>query len=268
MTKMLDQIESFLPSLLRQAGDIMRAAHMEQTDDSVSVKPGSSNFVTVYDVRVQEFLISEIKKQIPDAAFIAEEKDNDANVLKSDCCFVIDPIDGTTNFIHDYRHSCISVAVFSHGEAVFGAVYDPYLGEYFHAAKGKGAYIGDQLIHVSEIPMQQALVAYGTSPYYRDTLTESTFALAKELFLVGADIRRCGSAALDLAYLAAGRNDVFFEMILSPWDFAAGYVLITEAGGIMTHISGAPLDFSKSQPIIASNRLAYDQLLKSAQKYQ
>ena len=207
----------FLPSLLEKAGAIMVTAHDISADRDVAIKPGSANFVTVYDLKVQDFLMCEIKKQIPSACFIAEEKENDSEVLQSDCCFVIDPIDGTTNFIHDTRHSCISVAIFSHGEPVFGAIYDPYLKEYFHAEKGKGAYLGNTPIHVSNEPFFNALVGYGTSPYYKDSLTDATFALAKELFLSCSDIRRCGSAALDLASLATGRFDVFFEMILSPW---------------------------------------------------
>lgn len=257
-----------LPGLLCEAGEIMLSAHMETDGKDVTAKSGSGNFVTVYDVRVQTFLMNAIKEKIPTATFIAEEKDNDAAVLKSDCCFVIDPIDGTTNFIHNYRHSCISVAVFSHGEPVLGAIYDPYLGEYYHARKGHGAYIGDLPIHVTDTPLETATVAFGTSPYYRYRLADPTFSLAKELFLVTADVRRCGSAALDLAYLAAGRNDAFFEMILSPWDFAAGYVLITEAGGMITTLDGSPLDFSKPQSVIAANKVAYPRLLEITKKYQ
>jgi myo-inositol-1(or 4)-monophosphatase len=257
----------FLPSLLEQAGNMILEAHDSCDESAITVKAGSANFVTVHDVRVQDFLMTEIKKQIPEVRFIAEEQENDAAVLQSDCCFVIDPIDGTTNFIHNYRHSCISVAVFSKGEPIFGAVYDPYLKEYFHAKKGQGAFIGDKPIRVSEFTLEQAVVAYGTAPYYRDELGDATFALTKELFLASADIRRCGSAALDLAYLAAGRNDAFFELRLSPWDFAAGYLLITEAGGIISSMNGMPLDFSKPQAVIAANKIAYPALLEIAKQY-
>lgn len=258
----------FLPSLLEQAGNMILEAHNACDESAITVKAGSANFVTLHDVRVQDFLMTEIKKQIPEVRFIAEEQENDAAVLQSDCCFVIDPIDGTTNFIHDTRHSCISVAIFSHGEPVFGAIYDPYLKEYFYAEKGKGAYLGNTPIHVSNEPFFNALVGYGTSPYYKDSLTDATFALAKELFLSCSDIRRCGSAALDLASLAAGRFDVFFEMILSPWDFSAGYVLITEAGGIISTLDGTPIDFSKPQSIIAANPIAYPDLLNVTKKYR
>ena len=267
MIALLDQLNEFLPTLLRKAGKIILSAHVKTDDDSITTQPGSANFVTVYDVSVQNFLMREIKARFPSATFIAEEKDNDSGVLESDCCFIIDPIDGTTNFIHDYRHSCISVAVISHNEPIFGAVYDPYLDEYFHAQKGGGAYLGKTPLRVTDMPFENALIAFGTSPYYKDTLVEPSLALAKELLLAGSDIRRCGSAALDLSYLAAGRNDAFFEMILSPWDFAAGYLLITEAGGIITRLDGSPLDFSKPQSVIASNRVIYPALLEITKKY-
>ena len=257
----------FLPALLEKAGAMILEAHNVSDENEITVKAGSANFVTVHDVRVQDFLMTEIKKQIPEVRFIAEEQENDSAVLQSDCCFVIDPIDGTTNFIHNYRHSCISVAVFSKGEAVFGAVYDPYLKEYFHAHKGEGAFLGAEQIHVSDYTLEEAVVAFGTAPYYREELGDSTFALTKELFMACSDIRRCGSAALDLAYLAAGRNDAFFEMRLSPWDFAAAYLLITEAGGVITGLDGSPLDFSKTQPIIAANKAAYPALLAITKKY-
>ena len=114
-----------LIEIIKNAGEVMLSAHNIESD-SIGSKEGSANFVTVYDVKIQELIISEIKKLVPDALFIAEEKENDAAVLMGEHCFIIDPIDGTTNFIHDYRHSCISLAMFSRGEAVFGAVYDPY----------------------------------------------------------------------------------------------------------------------------------------------
>ena len=261
-----EQTILFLPSLLKEAGKIILSAL--NVTSSVTSKEGAGNFVTQFDTKVQDFLISEIKKQIPDATFIAEEKDNDVRVAQSACCFVIDPIDGTTNFIYHYHHSCISIAMLSHGEPVVGAIYDPYLDELFFAQKGMGATLNGVSMRVSNNPLHQALTAYGTAPYYRDVLADKTFDLAKELFMQTADIRRCGSAALDLAYLAAGRNDVFFEMRLSPWDYAAGYVLITEAGGKMTRLDGTAVDYTKPQSVLASNAVAYDALLEITKKYE
>ena len=257
-----------LTALLREAGEILLGAHAVDPQDDVQVKPGTANFVTVYDVKVQEFLMREIKSLIPDAVFIAEEKENDPAVLNGEYCFIIDPIDGTTNFIHDYRHSCISLAMVSRGEAVFGAIYTPYLGELFSAEKGAGAYLNGAPMHVSDRPMELAVAAFGTCPYYKDTLADKTFAFARDVFLATADVRRLGSAALDLAYLAAGRNDAFFEFILSPWDIAAGMLLISEAGGIVTQLDGSPLTLSAPCSVFAGNGRTHSVLLRMAKKYQ
>ena len=253
--------------VLEKAGEIMLSAHGIESENGVTVKPGNANFVTVYDVKIQDYIISEIKKVFTDAVFIAEEKDNDAAVLQSEHCFVIDPIDGTTNFIRDYRHSCISLATVSRGEVVFGAVYDPYQSEMFTAEKGKGAFLNGMAMTASEKEMDMAITAYGTSPYYKDTLADKTFGICKELFMLGADVRRCGSAALDLAYTAAGRNDVFFECKLSPWDYAAGMLMITEAGGVISDMRGEPLSLEAPSSVIAANKKCYGQLLEITEKY-
>lgn len=244
----------------------MLSAHLD--DDAVSEKTGSANFVTKYDVAVQDFMMSEIKKNIPSAVFIAEEKENDPRVLSGEYCFVIDPIDGTKNFINDYRHSCISLAMISTGETVFGAIYDPYLNEMFTAEKGKGARLNGKPMRVSDRPIETAIVGFGTSPYYKDTLTDKTFGFLKEIFFTASDIRRTGSAALDLAYLAAGRNDMFFEFILSPWDFAAGVLLVTEAGGTVTDINGEPVSLSAPTSIFGANKKIHPKLIELAAKYK
>ena len=261
---------SALSSLIREAGNIMLSAHdVEHNDENgVKIKPGTANFVTVYDVRVQDFLIERIKEILPTAVFIAEEKENDAAVLEADACFIIDPIDGTTNFIHDYRRSCISLAMISKGETVFGAIYDPYLDELFTAEAGKGAWVNGRTLHVSDRPFSLAVAAFGTCPYYKDTLAEKTFALAHDVFLATSDVRRPGSAALDLAYVAAGRADLYFELILSPWDFAAGALLVREAGGIVTQQDGSPITLAAPCPIFAGTPETHGELLRMAEKYR
>lgn len=256
-----------MTELIREAGRIMLAATDVESENNVGVKPGDANFVTVYDVAVQTFLLEKLGELFPEAVFIAEEQENDPAALSGELCFLIDPIDGTTNFIRDYRHSAISVALFSKGEPLFGAVYDPYLNEMFCAVKGKGAYLNGHPMQVICRPLATSIVSYGTALYYKDTLTEQTFAIAKDLFAACADLRRCGSAALDLAYLAAGRSDLFFEARLSPWDIAAGALLITEAGGVISDMKGASIDFSAPSSVIAATPVAYPFLLETVQKY-
>lgn len=250
-----------LLDLMRDAGKIMLSAHDVDNGENVAAKPGSANFVTVFDVRVQELLMNGIKKLLPNATFIAEEKDNDASALQAEYCFVIDPIDGTTNFICDYHHSAISLALFAKGVAIFAAVYDPYLDEMFTAERGKGAYCNQKPIRASSRPLDRSLVTLGTTPYDKELFADKTFALCKKLFLACADLRRGGSAALDLAYIAAGRIDIFFELLLSPWDFAAGALLITEAGGVISDMNGSPLDFASPSPVLAASKTVYRQAL-------
>ena len=262
----MKQIVDFLKKLLVEAGKIMLEAHNDAAN-SVKIKPGTVNFVTAYDVVVQEFLMKEIRARIPEAVFIAEEKENDSSALLGDCCFIIDPIDGTTNFIHDYRHSCISLAMLQGGNTVFGAVYHPYGGEMFCAVAGQGATLNDKPVHVSNCALEVGLVTFGTSPYYKDELADKSFSLARDLFLGMADVRRTGSAALDLAYLAAGRADAFFEWRLSPWDYAAGALLVKEAGGLITDEKGNEVTLSAACPVFAGTPKTHSVLLEMAEKY-
>ena len=260
----VSEISKSLISIIKEARKIMLGADSERSFDS---KAGTANFVTAYDVAVQNFLIQKIKELLPEAVFMAEEKENDKAVLNEKYCFIIDPIDGTTNFIHDYKRSSISVAMVSKGETVIGAVYDPYLDELFFAEKGKGAYLNGKAIHVSKNPMELSVVLIGSCPYYKEKLADKTFSLTKELFFKTSDFRRSGSAAIDLASIACGRCDIFFEFQLSPWDFAAGELLVTEAGGTVTKADGSKTNLEAPCPIFASNGIMHGELIEMAKGY-
>ena len=251
-----------LSQIVRNAGKIMLDVNGVDSDGGISEKFGDANYVTVFDVKVQNYIINEIKSIYPDAVFMAEEKENDSKVLQSARCFVIDPIDGTTNFIRNYKQSSISVAMVSKGEVVIGIVYNPYLDELFYATVNKGAFLNGKKIHVSNRYLSEAIIGYGTSPYYKDELGRSTFDTAYNVFMKCADLRRTGSAAIDLANVAAGRIDGFFEMRLSPWDIAAGYLLIKEAGGVMTDSNGGKIDFSSTSSVVAGSEAVHNDLLK------
>ena len=253
-------LEKLIP-IIREAGQIILSAHNVEDGTDISVKDGDANFVTVFDVKVQNFIMGRIKDIIPEAVFIAEEKENDPKVLDNEFCFIIDPIDGTTNFIHEYMQSSISLAMFSYGKAVIGIVYNPYLDEIFSASLGDGAFLNGKPIHVSERTMSMSVVGFGTSPYYKDKLGKKTFGCCLEMFKRCGDLRRTGSAALDLAHIAAGRTDGFFEFILSPWDIAAGYLLVLEAGGKISNMRGEAIDFSAQSSVIATNNKIYDEFL-------
>lgn len=247
---------------VKDAGRIILDAHDVENIGGVSEKGTAANLVTKYDVAVQDKLICEVKRLVPEAEFISEEKENDINLLYHPYLFVIDPIDGTANFVHGYRHSCISLAMLSGGETVVAIVYDPYQDEIFTAVKGGGAFLNGKRISVTEREPQYAIYTFGSSPYYKEELGEKSFELAKRLFYDFADLRRGGAAALDLAYLAAGRIDLFYEVRLSPWDYAAGMLLVTEAGGVVSNMKGGPLGLGAPDSVMAATKTSYRAAIK------
>ena len=235
---------------VKEAGRIILSAHNQEA--SVTAKEGKKNFVTKYDVAVQSFLFKELGKAFPRTEFVGEEGEND---FTSDALrFIIDPIDGTTNFIKDYHMSAISVALLKGKEVVAGVVYNPYLDEVFHAIKGKGAFCNGKKISVSSQPMSNALVLFGTSPYDKK-LFGKTIEILSGYFEQALDIRRSGSAALDLCSVACGRAELYFELVVSPWDFAAGKLLVEEAGGVVTSFEGEALSFEGKTSILAKNNV-------------
>jgi len=244
-----------IQEIVKEAGIIMLNALNIQ--DGIESKQGRANFVTQYDVEVQTFLIKELKKQFPEACFIGEEGDNQKAVT-ADYCFIIDPIDGTTNFIYDYHHSAISVGLQYKGTMILGVVYNPYLKEMFHAEKGKGAYLNGRMIKVLEEGLSDGIVGFGTAPYYRD-MADETFELIRRLFDKCLDIRRTGSAALDLCYVAAGRFVLFCEKVVCTWDYAAASLIITEAGGRISTMEGNDMPFSVPTSVLAGGKIAYEE---------
>ncbi len=249
-------------ALVRDCGRFMLGADkIESTEGSIKKKTGDADFVTVFDEGVQTRLIEGILKIFPEAVFFAEEKENFAEDTQNGLCFVIDPIDGTTNFIHSLGASAISIAAISDGEPVFGLIYDPYRDELFCACVNEGAYCNGKRISVSERDLDASVVAFGTTPYKKAVYASQGFSAAERVFRNCADIRRSGSAAIDLACVACGRLDAFFECILSPWDYAAGAVIIREAGGLITDFGRNEVSFSEPSSILCSNNLIHDKLL-------
>ena len=257
----MDKIVDILDKIVRNAGKIMLGVDGVDGDGAICEKSGDANYVTVFDVKVQNYLINEIKKVFPDAVFMAEEQDNDPSVLQGEHCFIIDPIDGTTNFIKNYKQSSISVAMFSEGKAVLGIIYNPYLDELFSATLDNGAFLNGKRIHVSGREFSDAVIGIGTSPYYKEELGKKTFDSLYNVFIHCADIRRTGSAAIDLSNLAMGRIDGFFEMRLSPWDIAAGYIIVKEAGGVITDQNGNDIDFSIPSAVVAGSSKIHGALI-------
>lgn len=243
-----------LEAIARHAGDII----LRHGVSRIEQKEGHANFVTAVDRAVQDNLIDALSSLLPGSSLIGEEKEND--MLGDDPTWIIDPVDGTTNLIHDYRYSAVSIALMRNRMPAIGVVYQPYTDELFYAELGKGATLNSKRIHVSDRSMDTALVGFGTSPYHAE-LAEKSMDIALAYLRRAADIRRSGSAAVDLANVACGRTDAFFELQLKPWDFAAGALLITEAGGHFTMpLCKAGVTFAGPQAVLAAN----DACLKDA----
>ncbi len=247
---MNDQIFKSMMDLVRECGQLVKSADRRHLQ--VDAKAGRANFVTEYDRKVQERLRTGLLALIPNAHFIGEE-DSSQTFSRNGAFFIVDPIDGTTNFIRDYHTSSVSVALVVDGVAELGIVYNPYLDEMFTAKRGFGAVCNGNPLHVSSEPLENSLVIFGTSPYSEE-LSEKSFRLAYAYFRQAVDVRRSGSAALDLCAVAAGRADLFFELSLSPWDYAAGALIVEEAGGIVSDADGGNLLYDRPCSVVARNK--------------
>lgn len=227
--------------IMLSATDIQRKIHQ---------KEGKGNFVTDYDSKVQAALKEKLLSLLPDAVFYGEEDDADKSDISKGYAFIVDPIDGTANFTRGLDHSCISVALTKDGYPIMGVIYNPYKQETYYAKRGEGAYLNGDPIHVSDKTLEEGLVFFGTAPY-NEELAPRTIEMIHRYFLRTQDIRRSGSAALDLCTVASGKAELYFELILSPWDYAAGSLIVEEAGGIVSAPDGSPLTFDKKQAVVA-----------------
>ncbi len=231
----------------------------ENAANSITEK-GAADYVTEVDFASQNFIKRELEKHYPEAALLSEEGDHDG-FTATEYTFVLDPVDGTTNLIHRYRQSAVSLGLLHNGKPCAGVVYNPFTGEMFWAEKGKGAYLNGKAMHVSpQSDFSKCVITIGTMPYYKE-YADRNFELFKKIYLDAVDIRRTGSSALDLCYTADGRTEAFFERGLKAWDFAAGAVILTEAGGKITDWEGNELDYYSQQNVLASNTEVHKRML-------
>lgn len=237
----------------REAGSILLSAH--DLRNAVSEKEGVGNFVTTYDVKVQNFLRKKLLTAVPQAHFVGEEDTVHDDALHG-LAFIVDPIDCTANFVRGWKHSAVSIALAQDGELILGVVYNPYRDEMFTAQKGRGALLDGQPIHVSARTMERGVFCFGTSPYDR-ALRARSFRIASRLMDRMQDLRRFGSAALDLTDIACGRAELGFECILQPWDYAAGALILQEAGGRISQLDGSPITLDRPCSILSGNPLVH-----------
>jgi len=244
----------------RRAGAIINRAALDRTALQVRAKR-ANDFVTQVDKAAEAAIIEIIRKAHPDHAILAEE--SGALPSRSDeYCWVIDPLDGTTNFIHGVPQYCVSIAVQHRGVPAHGVVYDPSKNELFTASKGRGAFLDDRRIRVSRCAnLKDALVATGF-PFKELSRLDLYFRQLRNIMQNSSGVRRAGAAALDLAYVAAGRFDAFWEMGLSAWDMAAGALMIQEAGGLVGDLTGESGYLDKGE-IAAATPKVLPELLKA-----
>ena len=254
-----NEILSLLCGAEREAAHLILQAH----DILAERKTDRRDVVTEYDRRVQALLIERLSAALPEARFFCEENDRHDD-LHAETVFIIDPIDGTMNFVRGFHHSCVSIACMRSGELCAAAIYNPYVDELFTAVRDGGAFLNGRPIHASTEPLSQNLVCCGTAPYDQG-LADRTFGLMKKAYLAGLDVRREGAAALDLCSVAAGRAGVYFELGLSLWDYAAGKLIVEEAGGVCCTMAGAPLPLAPSRPsVVAGGKQAVADFLRLA----
>lgn len=220
----------------------------------------ANDFVTEKDLYVQTFLEKELAERYPHIAFLGEESET-TSIDPRVPTFVLDPIDGTTNFIFGYGFSAVSLALVYGGAPVLGTIYHPYTDELFAAERGKGAFLNGTPMRVLPAnDLSEVLAAVGTMAYHKEYADE-LFALAKRAYLSCIDIRRSGAASMDLCALAAGRVGIYFERSLSLWDYAASALVLEEAGGKITDWEGNPLTYTGKTDIAASNTHLHPALL-------
>ena len=244
-------------AIVKEAGSLL----LDQTLSKDIRAKAPADYVTQADVTVQRCLQEKLGQLYPEVGFLGEEQaefewDFDKPL------WILDPVDGTTNLIHDFNHSAISLALVEHGKPVMGVVYNPFTNQMYTAVEGQSAFLNGSPIHVSQNKrLADSLISIGTSPGNRSNPT-AVFTRMQRFFEHCQDVRRNGAASLDLCYVACGKLDGYFEENLKPWDYAAGMLLVQEAGGKITDRHGDPLVFRPEREISATNGWISDEFLQ------
>lgn len=227
----------------------------------IEAKPGTANYVTVYDSIVQETLISKLKELLPEAEFVGEEDGYSTYRRTEEYTFFIDPIDGTTNFINDFKASAICVGMAQNGVLEIGVVYNPFRKELFYAQRGKGAYLNEHKLNIENKGLKEGILCIDTAPYNPE-IRHVVFEQIEKLSYQSMDVRCVGSAALSICYQACGRAVGYLSPRLCVWDYAAASVILEEAGGKLTTRNGKNPDFGNYIPIIAGTCNGVDEILQ------
>ena len=249
----------------RAAGGVINRAALDVESVRISEK-NINDFVTEIDHESEQIIIETLLGAYPDHGILAEESGSTHGSPSSDHIWIIDPLDGTTNFIHGFPIYCVSVALQVRGKIEQAVIYDPTRNDLFTATKGRGAFVNDRRMRVSKRTQLKDCMLSTGFPFRADDDLEAYFNILRDIIPKTSALRRPGSAALDLAYLAAGYTDGFFETGLAPWDIAAGCLLVTEAGGLIGNYSGeAP--YLDAQEIMAASPKIYAQMVPLLKPY-
>ncbi|GAA4716837.1 inositol monophosphatase family protein [Brevibacillus fulvus] len=227
---------------------------------TVEYKTSASDLVTAVDKEVEKRVIEMILAKYPEHGVLGEESTFQGDPHQFETLWIIDPIDGTTNFVHQQINFSVSIAVYQKGQGVIGVVYDPSRDELFYAVKGEGAYLNGRKLKLDrQVKLEEALLC--TSVFWNKRAEQIGIdRIVKQLAGKVRGMRLLGSAALELSYVAAGRLDGYVSMSLNAWDFAAGRLIVEEAGGIVTKINGQPLPYDEKSSIMACNQAFYEEL--------
>lgn len=243
----------------RKAGGIITRASFDLDKLTVRSKR-QKDYVSEVDHAAEEAIISVLRQTYPDHGILAEESGQSDS--KSDHLWVIDPLDGTTNFLHGFPQYCVSIGLLVKGVPTQGVIYDPNRDELFTATRGVGAYLNDRRIRVSKTDRLEAALMGTGFPFREVSNIDDYIRMMRNVMLATSGIRRPGAAALDLAWVAAGRIDGFWEIGLSPWDMAAGALLVREAGGLIGDLDGND-KFLESGRVVASNAKLFSAILQT-----
>ena len=253
----LKQLTEKVCSISKEVGAFIQQESAKLSSGDIETKSKNS-LVTYVDKTAEKIVVDFLSELIPESGFIAEEGTSNKKGEKYN--WVIDPLDGTTNFIHGIPTYCVSIALLKNNELALGVIYEPNQDEMFYAWKNGGAYLNGKSISVSSTTkISNALLATGF-PYYDYKRIDGYMNMLKWLMHNSRGVRRIGSAAIDLAYVACGRFDAFYEYSLNPWDVAAGAIIVNEAGGSVKDFEGGE-NYIFGREILASNLLVKNELL-------
>jgi len=250
----------------RRAGNIINRGARDLDLLTVTVK-GPKDFVSEVDREAERAIVETIHAAYPDHAILAEEGTSRDKNLDAEHVWIIDPLDGTTNFLHGFPQYCVSIAMAHKGIVTQGVIYDPVRNDLFTATRGRGAFLNDRRIRVSRRQhMRDCLIGTGF-PFKDGSFLDTYLQMMKTMITHTAGLRRPGAAALDLAYVAAGSYDGFFEVGLNPWDVAAGSLLVLEAGGLIGDLGGEG-DYLHGGQVIAANPKIFSQMVQALSPFR